>query len=92
MLPDGNDPPYPALQAGANPSQLKKHGTGQWIRTTTEQVLNLLPLPIGLHRLGTDSRNRTYTERGLSPLPLPIGLYRRYVWARGPESNWQFWD
>ncbi len=50
VLPDGIEPPYPVLQTVANPSQLKKLGTGSETRTHTEQVLNLLPLPIGLHR------------------------------------------
>src|SRR6185503_11100088 len=50
----------------------------EWIRTTTERVLNALPLPVGLRRLvGVAGGIRTRTGWPLRPLPLPVGLPRR---------------
>jgi hypothetical protein len=49
---------------------------GEGIRTPSEQALDLLPLPIGIHRLDADEGIRTPINLVLSQAPLPIGLHR----------------
>lgn len=58
VLPDGNDPPSPRLQLGANPPQLKKRGATHWIRTSTPCLLRAVRLPIAPGWLILDPRAR----------------------------------
>lgn len=53
MVPtDGIEPSTSSLSERRSTTELSGIGTPRWIRTNTEKVLNLLPLPVGLEEHG----------------------------------------